>query len=158
MRLTIQRCAHCRANYHFQASGIGAEPDNHKEYCPDCWGAIKKSLQSVPVRFKFVFVPQTDVTLEQVESWEQEWRDEHKGMLPLARRVFASSYDPVLKECSRYGIVKGRGEHTGKVFNYHYWPSSRHQAKVGIGMEVNMGTGEQRVCEEFYNTMGGCYG
>ena len=158
MRIIIERCTHCRATYHFQASGVGAGRNNHKEYCPTCWSAIKHALRGVPVRFKFEFIPQTEVTLEQLERWEKEWKEEHTGLLPLAHRVFASVYDTISQEHSRYGIVKGRGEYAKKVFNYQYWPSRRNEAVIGIGVETDIATGQQKPSEEFHNTIGGCNG
>lgn len=153
MRITIERCAHCRTTYRFQASGEGIRSDNHKDYCPDCWGTVKRALMNVPVRFRFEFIPQLEVTLDQMERWEEEWEEEYKknSLLPIGRRVLASMYDPETKEHSRYSIVKGRGEHAGKVFNCCYWPSRRNEAIIGIGVETNMMTGELRPCEEFHN-------
>lgn len=148
MKIVIERCAHCRTQYHYQASGLGAGPNNHPEYCEQCWGVIKDALITVRVRFKFAFVPQSEVTIDQVERWEKEWQSEHRGLLPIARRVFPSLYDMDAGEHSCYGIVKGREEYADRIFNYSYWPSRRSEAKIGIGVEVDMITGEMRECKE----------
>jgi len=155
MKIVTNRCEHCRTQYHFQASGWGAGVNNHKDYCGDCWSVIKSALKEVPVRYEFRFVPQNEVTLQMLERWDKEWKDEYTGMLPLARRVFASLYDPAAKEHSRTGMVNGRESHIGKIFRYHYWPSKREEAKIDVGVEVDLRTGEQRTCGEFYNT-GNC--
>lgn len=155
MRWYTNRCKHCRTNYAYQISGPILDERNDKDYCFGCYGSIRAALQKVPVRFRFEFVPYHHVSLDQLEQWEAEEIEERKrnvgNLLPLIRRVFAGLYDPILKESSRYNIIKGKGEHSDKTFSYEYWPSKRNEAKICIGVEVDLETDMLIVCDEFHN-------
>ena len=52
MLLEFKRCRHCGSEYEYQASGCGCRnPNNDKDYCPECMKIILEALNNQPVKF-----------------------------------------------------------------------------------------------------------
>ncbi len=142
MRTAIIECKHCLTDYTTQFSGSWNAIDTPKEYqdheyCPECKRAIVETLLKIPKKYKWENLPTDEFTLEEllnIEKLEYEKTSELKGLLPLARRVFANLYDSELNEYSKSGQVK----HNGKVFYYFYWPSKPQEAKITVKTKVKI--------------------
>lgn len=58
MKVITKRCMHCGTEYMYHASGGDVE-FNNENYCPECYGVMKKALKNIPVKFvpKFKELP-----------------------------------------------------------------------------------------------------
>jgi len=133
----ITRCAHCQAKYTFQASGAGCgDPGNDSRFCSDCWAAVQAALAAVPVRFERVWLPTTEVTLEELLEQERRLAEQQQGQL-VARRVSFPLFNLQTGESDRSGFVRLDGKH----YQYRFWPGREEEYSIQVEMERNRHTG-----------------
>ena len=142
MRTAIIECKHCLTNYITQLSGSYDAIDTPKEYqdkdyCPECKKVIVEALAKIPQKYKWENLPTDEISLDELLSIEKdkyEKDSELKGLLPVARRLFASLYNKELNEYNKSGEVK----HNGKVFYYFYWPSKPQEARITVKTKIKL--------------------
>jgi len=143
MRICIQYCKNCGAEYKWQASGSNWEVDrtyNDHEYCPECKKAIIEALVKIPKKSELKWILTDLIDFDTLLEWEklenQEVQERYEEklkteeiVLPPMKRVFASLWDTETNQHSRSFMVKGREEHKNKVFMGFYWPKDEDKEK-----------------------------
>jgi hypothetical protein len=149
-------CKHCGIEYvhqwsgNYNATGIQREYQDG-EYCPECKKAIVDALAIIPVKFEYKGVQTTEVDLETLKRWEEEFLEEHRviadsnmrgNMLPISRRVFAKLVKSDFTESQVIEQVIGRDDKEGRIYVYSYWPSNIDECIISVQRKVNLITGE----------------
>ena len=150
MRICINYCINCGAEYDWQASGnewyVGHPIIyNDREYCPDCKKSIIDALALIPIKSVKTWIDTDLIDLKTLLEWEKQWKDEEKAellrngnLLPRMQRVFSGLYSMDRNEHSKSGQVKGRNEHSDKIFGYFYWPSTMEMGEHRITVLARM--------------------
>jgi hypothetical protein len=100
-----------------------------------------EALQDVDKKFEKILVDSNEVTLEQLEIWETvltKNQNAHSGLLPIARKVFATTYNTELNECNIIREVKGQDDFVGRTYRYYYYPSKKGDARISVEMEKDL--------------------
>ncbi len=114
-------CQHCGSNYRYFLSGVCfTDPRlNDERYCPDCMAEMVKMLDSVPVKFKEVWVDASDeITLE--ELYEAEKTDKR-----LTRRVFPGLMASGDSYCTREIVANGVYYYLTEWTHFHEYEIQR---------------------------------
>lgn len=149
MRTTSKECKHCGIEYYYYLSGSNTPEYNSDTYCTGCEKvrreAVEEAFKTVPILFKYQFIPTDDYTLEELLKIEKDKYTEHQNkvssgevLLPIARRVWATLYDWDKEEYQKYSQVK----HDGELYSYTYWPSNPEEAEIRIWKRIDMITGK----------------
>lgn len=123
-----RRCDHCRAHYTFQASGPGCgDRLNDEQHCPTCREAILKALSAIPVRYECRYIPLgelepfSDVTQQQVEEWEIEWKQAKRSKM-VGRRIWPGMINLRTNEVQEIRqVMATSGPHRGVNFRVSSW-------------------------------------
>jgi hypothetical protein len=136
-----KRCSHCRAAYHYQASGPGCgNVLNDSRYCPICKGTINHALSALPVLFECRYFPVSevpayaDVTRAHIEQWEAALAELRKAAV-VAQRIWPALIDLKTGDTqSIRAIVASSGPHIGTPFRVSSW-ESKPEYLIEVGLE-----------------------
>lgn len=124
------------------------------EYCPICKKAIVNALSKIEICYANKFRKTDEVTLQQLEDWEEVWEaqeelDEATAILngevrlPIAELVFPSLVNSVTGATRLIKEVKGRDKYEGCTFRYSYWPDNKKDANIYAEKYVDLETDEE---------------
>lgn len=151
-----RRCQHCQTVYLCLTSGSYGYHTDHRNprYCEECETTINEALSKVRVKFKRVWKPVHDVTLEQLLEWEKTTNEEQaaqKGI--VGRRVSAPLFrmDGLkVVDTQKAAYVRGRDKFKHRYFHYRYWKGEEDEAEITEEVEFNVETGQTRPWENLY--------
>lgn len=148
MRIGINYCKNCGAEYNVQYSGnynaieVPREYQD-KDYCPDCKKAIVEALAVIPKKTEIRWIKTDEVDLKQVLAVEKlvlekrlaDHIKEH-ALLPMCTRVFAHLTNFETGEHSKDGEV----EINNQLYRYHYWQSNPAEAMIRVKARIDLAT------------------
>ena len=141
MRITLNNCTHCGIEYRYQSSGHGCgEQKCSKKYCDDCNTAIHKTLASIPVRRKLIYIPVTEeyeLSFDELtDEIEKELQERSKGPGLSIVRVFPCMFKRDTMESSTDGRIKINDVH----YHYHFYKSENKISELKIQCMLNCET------------------
>lgn len=153
MRTAVKECGHCGIEYSYYFSGTSTPEYNSENFCNSCEEARVKAISiafaSIPRLFEYRFIPTDKVSLEELKAEEKsialdndeymrKAREKGQHLLPMARRIWATTYNVELGESYVYSQVKYKGE----LYSYRYYPSKMDDVEIKVKKKINLKTGK----------------
>ena len=128
MKEVTKVCIHCGSAYRYILSGVHFYDHrvNDARFCPECMAEMVKILDSIPVKFKDVWVDASDeISLEELYASEKKVKESKSGF-PMVRRVFPGLYGGGDSSHTREITVKGVSYYLTEWQHFHEYQIERH--------------------------------